>query len=146
MDDMRGRSDGLSERDLCLALFAKYIGLTIYGIAAAIIEVPTFVIVGSSTFATGWAVAVTLLAAAAALGVGRSWILGRIRLEKWTTAAFIVVFSAYSFALIYRSVLAGDYDSLPLAIIPVVVCILPTIRYYRLVLRNFFSARRAGKV
>ncbi len=42
---------GLSGRGLALALLAKYAALTIYGIWAAIVEIPTFVMIGSSIFA-----------------------------------------------------------------------------------------------
>lgn len=134
--------EGLSNGALCLALFAKYVGLTLYGAWAAVVEIPTFVIVGSSTFAAAWAMTVALLAGLAAAGVARTWITGRYRLEKWSTAAFILVFTIYSWALIIRAVDTGDADALPLALVPLIVCILPTIQYYRLVLRQFLGRRR----
>lgn len=128
---------GLSGRALSFALFAKYVGLTLYGISAMLVEIPTFVIVGSSFFASAWATIVMSLALSAALGVARTWTTGRYRLEKWTTAAFVLVFSGYTFALIFRSATTNDYDSLPLALIPLVVCILPTVRFY-----SFLPKRR----
>lgn len=127
---------GLSGRALCLALFAKYIGLTAYGIWAAIVELPTFTIVASVPFAIVWATIVAALAVVAALGVARTWTTGRFRLEKWTTAGFIAVFSGYSYALLFRSASSSDWDSAPLAIIPLVVCILPAIRWFSLILRS----------
>lgn len=130
------QSFGLSGRALCLALFAKYAGLAVYGAWAALVEIPTFVIIGSSTFAVAWAVLVTTFAILAAAGVARTWTTGRFRFEHWATAAFVLTFLAYSFALIYRSGTTGEWSSAPLAIIPVVVCILPTIRFYSLVLHS----------
>ena len=127
---------GLSDRALCLALFAKYVGLTIYGAWAAVVEIPTFVIVGSSTFAIIWAVLVSGFAVFAAAGIARTWSTGKHRLEQWATAAFVLTFLAYSFALVYRSAITGEWASGPLSVIPVVVCILPTIRFYSLVLRR----------
>lgn len=128
---------GLSGRALSFSLFAKYVGLTLYGISAMLVEIPTFVIVGSSLFASAWATVVTCLAFSAAIGVARTWQTGRYRLEKWTTAAFILVFSGYTFALIFRSASTNDLDSLPLALIPLIVCILPTVRFY-----SFLPKRR----
>lgn len=130
------QSFGLSGRALTLALFAKYSGLAVYGVWAALVEIPTFVIIGSSTFAVGWAVCVTVFAVLAAAGVARTWTTGRYRFEKWSTAAFVLSFLAYSFALVYRSISTGEWESAPLAVIPVVVCILPTIRFYSLELRG----------
>ncbi len=135
---------GLSGRALSLALFAKYSGLVVYGVWAALVEIPTFVIVGSSTFAVAWASLVTLFAAAAAAGVARTWTTGRFRFEYWATAAFVLTFLAYSFALVYRSGSTGDWDSAPLSIIPVVVCILPTIRFYSLVLHSRPRGKKAA--
>lgn len=128
-------SSGLSERALSLALFAKYSGLATYGVWAAVVEIPTFVIVGSPIFAVSWALCVAIFAIVAAAGVARTWTTGHHRLERFSTAAFVLSFTAYSFALIYRSWTSGEWTSAPLALIPLVVCILPTIRYYSLVLR-----------
>lgn len=130
------QSFGLSGRGLCLALFSKYVGLTIYGAGAAVVETPTFVIVGSATFALVWALTVAILAALAAVGVARTWASGRARLEKWATAGFVAVFIGYTFALVWRAAVTANYDALPLAIIPIIVCILPAIRYYSLVRRE----------
>lgn len=140
--ELEHQSFGLSGRSLSFALFGKYVGLTIYGLWATVVEVPTFVTVGSSFFATGWALTVTVFAALAAYGVWRTWTTGRFRLEKTMTAAFILTFVGYSFALIYRAIVTEDSGSLPLSVIPVVVCILPAIRYYSLVSRRFNFKRR----
>lgn len=127
---------GLSDRALCLALFAKYVGLSIYGAWASIVEIPTFVIVGSSAFAVIWGILVSAFALFAAGGVARTWSTGKHRLEQWATAAFVLTFVAYSFALIYRSIAVEEWSTGPLSLIPIVVCILPTIRFYSLVLRR----------
>lgn len=127
---------GLSDRALCLALFAKYVGLSIYGAWAAVVEIPTFVIVGSSTFAIVWALLVSGFAVFAAAGIARTWSTGKHRLEQWAAAAFVLTFLAYSFALVYRAAMSGEWSTGPLSVIPVVVCILPTIRFYSLVLRR----------
>ncbi|CAN7243496.1 hypothetical protein LJR045_000996 [Microbacterium sp. LjRoot45] len=132
---LQDREIGLSGRALTLALFGKYVGLAAYGFWAAIVEVPTFVIVGSRAFALGWALCVVAFATLAAAAVARTWVTGRYRFEKWSTAAFVLSFVAYSFALIYRSGSSGDWDSAPLSLVPVVVCVLPTIRFYSLVRR-----------
>jgi hypothetical protein len=124
---------GLSGRELCLALFAKYVALTIYAVGAALVEIPTFVLIASSSFAIAWAATLAFFAALAAYGVARTWATGRFRLEKWATAGFILSFCAYSFALIFRSASTGDLDSLPLAIVPFAFCILPIIRWLSLV-------------
>lgn len=126
---------GLSEKELSLALFAKYSALTAYGAWAAYVEVPTFVIVGSSTFALVWALTVALFALLAAVGVARTWMTGHHRLEQWATAAFVLAFTAYSSALIWRSYTTADWSSAPLALIPLAVVILPTIQYFRLIIR-----------
>lgn len=139
------QSIGLSGRGLCFALFAKYSTIIVYGIAAIIFEVPTFVVVGSSLFALVWASLVTFLAALAALGVARTWTTGRFRLEKWTTALFILAFLAYSFALVWRSISTGNTGSLPLAVLPLSLCILPIVRYYSLVLHHVFVRIRAKR-
>jgi hypothetical protein len=130
------QSFGLSGRALAVALFAKYVALAIYGSWAVFVEIPTFVVATSSFFAVGWAFAVAALAIAAAVGVGHTWVTGRYRLEKWTTAALIMVFIGYSFALLFRGLFTHDFDSLPLSIIPVALCTLPGIRYYSLVARH----------
>lgn len=125
---------GLSGQALCLALFAKYLGLTIYGVWASIVEIPTFVIVASSYFAIAWAASVATFAGLAAIGVARTWTSGRYRLEKWTTFAFSITFIGYSFALIWRAATSQNWDALPLALIPITICILPIIRYFSLVI------------
>lgn len=135
-ETLEHQSFGLSGGALCLALFAKYVALAAYGVWAAVVELPTFTIVASSTFAATWGALVACLALVAGLGVSRTWATGRFRLEKWTTIGFIVVFSGYSYALLYRSVTSADWDSAPLAIIPLVVCILPAIRWISLVLHG----------
>lgn len=135
-ETLEHQSFGLSGRALCLALFGKYTALAAYGVWAAIVELPTFTIVASAGFAVWWATTVAVLATVAALGVARTWGTGRFRLEKWTTALFIVVFSGYSYALIYRSAVTENWDSAPLALIPVVVCILPAIRWFSLVVHG----------
>lgn len=141
-DTLRHQVFGLSGRALCLALFGKYAALAAYGVWAAVIELPTFTIIGSPTFAIGWSSSVAVLATIAALGVARTWGTGRFRLEKWTTFLFIAVFSGYSYALIFRSWSTNDWDSAPLALIPVVVCILPAIRWYSLI----FHGRRVRRL
>lgn len=115
---------------IALALGAKYAMLVIYGITAAIVEVPSFIIVGGSGFAVGWAITVGTFAAIAALGVIHTWRTNRCRLERWTTAALILAFTAYSTVLIIRGQIVGDSDGTPLAILPIALVILPTIRYY----------------
>lgn len=127
---------GLSGRDLALTLFGKYIILAIYGAWAAVVELPTFVLVGSHLFAALWGTAICLLASVALFGIARTWATGRYRLEKWTTAAFILVFVGYSFAIIWRCVITDDWDSGPTALIPVAVCVLPTIRFYSLMIHG----------
>lgn len=134
------QSVGLSGQALCLALFAKYVGLTAYGIWAGLAEVPTFVIIGSSLFAVVWATLTATFAFLAALGVARTWATGRYRLERWTTAGFILSFVAYSFALIFRGMQTGEWAPAALSIIPLVVCVLPTIRYYSLLPRHVKGA------
>lgn len=126
---------GLSEKELSVALFGKYAALAVYGGWAALVEIPTFVIVGSSTFAIAWAVTVTVFALLAAIGVARTWVTGHHRLEQWSTAAFVLAFTGYSSALIYRAGSTGDWATAPLALIPIAVVILPTIQFYRLVRR-----------
>lgn len=140
--ELNHQSFGLSGRSLCIALFGKYVGLTIYGIGSIVFEVPTFVTVGSSFFAIAWASLVVTFAALAAIGVGRTWKTGKYQLEKTTTALFVLTFLGYTFALIYRAISREDFGSIPLAIIPVVVCILPAVRYYSLVSRRGLNFRR----
>lgn len=125
---------GLSGRALCLALFSKYLGLAIYGIWAAIVEIPTFVLVTSSPFAVAWAASVAVFAGLAAVGVARTWTSGRYRLEVWTTFAFSVTFVGYSFALVWRAVTTANWDAAPLALIPIAITVLPIIRYYSLII------------
>lgn len=134
---------GLSGRALCLALFGKYILFTVYGVWAAIVEIPTFIIATTSAFATGWATAVGALAAVAALGVARTWTTGRFRLERWTTFGFVCVFLGYSVALVYRSASTQDWDSAPLALIPLAVCVLPIIRYFSLTIHGKRNHRKS---
>lgn len=135
-------SFGLSGPAFCFALLLKYAGLTIYGIGSIVFEVPTFVTIGSSFFAIAWASLVTLFAGFAVIGVARTWRTGKFQLEKSTTAAFVLTFTGYSFALAYRAITQEDFGSLPLAIIPIVVVILPTVRYYSLVSRRGVNFRR----
>lgn len=140
--ELNHQSFGLTGRSLCIALFGKYLGLSIYGIIATVIEVPTFVAVGSSSFALAWAASVATFAILAAIGVARTWVTGRYRLEKTSTAIFVLTFLAYSFALFYRGFALQEWGSVALAIIPIVVVILPTIRYYSLVSRRGKNFRR----
>lgn len=127
---------GLSGRALCLALFTKYVGLTAYGVWAAIVELPTFVLVASSTFAVVWASVVSTAALLAAAGVARTWATGRFRLEQYATAAFIAGFSGYSYALIFRAITTANYDAAPTAFVPLIICILPAIRWFSLIIRK----------
>lgn len=127
---------GLSERALSVALFLKYAALAVYGLWSIVAEIPTFVIVGSPLFALVWASAVCTLAVLAAAGVARSWTTSRHRMERWTTAAFVLTFVGYSFALVYRAIETSAWEGSALAVIPVAVCILPAIRYYSLVRRT----------
>lgn len=135
-ETLQHRAHGLSGKALSLALFAKYAGLALYGVWAGIVEIPTFVIVGSSAFAVGWAITVSVAALLAAVGVARTWSTGHYRLELYSTAAFVLTFLGYSFALIYRSWTTGEWSSAPLALIPAIVCVLPTIQFYALIIRG----------
>ncbi len=135
---------GLSERMLSVALLGKYVMLAAYGVWSAVVEIPTFVIVGSPLFAFTWAVLVAAFAALAATGVMRSWATARHRMERWTTAAFVLTFTGYSFALIYRAAATGEWAGSALALVPIAVCILPGIRYYSLV-RRTATRRWKGK-
>lgn len=143
--ELEHQSIGLSGRGLAGALFAKYSTIVVYGILALIFEIPTFVVIGSSLFAFSWALAVTTLAFLAAVGVARTWMTGRFRLEKWTTALFILAFTAYSFALVWRGISTENPGSIPLAILPLSLCVLPTVRYYSLVLHHVFVRIRARR-
>lgn len=129
---------GLSEGEITLSLFLKYSLLSIYGLLAVAIEVPTFTIVGSKLFALVWASCVALLAIAAAIGVARTWFTGKFRLEMYATFAFISTFLGYSVALGYRAFNEHTWSSLPLAILPMAFCVLPAIRHFSL-------ARKSGK-
>lgn len=133
---------GLSGRGLAGALFVKYVTLFAYGVWAAVVEIPTFVLLGGSTFAVAWASTVAIFAGLAAIGIVRTWTSGRYRLEKWATAFFVLAFSAYSSALVLRSSASGDWEAAPLALIPLALCALPTIRYYSLVRRGHFRWER----
>ena len=134
-ETLQHRAHGLSGKTFSLALFAKYAGLALYGVWAGIVEIPTFVIVGSSAFAAGWAITVSVAALLAAVGVARTWSTGHYRLELYSTAAFVLTFLGYSFALIWRSATSGEWASAPLALIVAIVCILPTIQFYGLIIR-----------
>ena len=126
---------GLSGRGLAVALAGKYLVLACYGAWSVVNEVPTFVSVGSSAFASAWAATVCLLATAALFGVGRTWRTGKFRLEKWTSFFFVIVFLGYSFALIYRAVETENWGAAPLSLIPIAVCILPAVHWVSLVRR-----------
>jgi len=132
---------GLSERQLSVALLAKYIALTLYGIWAAIVEIPTMAIVGSPRFAITWAILVAVFAAIAAFGVMRTWTTLRSRVERVATASFIITFMSYSTALVVRAIQSGDWSPAPLSLIPLAVCVLPTIRFYSLGGRSWKGGR-----
>ena len=124
---------GLSGRVLSLTLAVKYFLLGIYGVWASVAEVPSFVAVGGSPFAITWAATVAVVSAVALVGVARTWLTGRYRLEKWTTAALVLTFATYGVVLIVRAVLMGNADAAPLAILPFALIGFPTVRYYSLV-------------
>jgi len=124
---------GLSGRILSLTLAVKYLLLCAYGLWATVEEVPTFVVVGGSPFAITWAIVVSVVAAIALVGVARTWLTGRYRLEKWTTAALVLTFVVYGCAIIVRAVLTGNAGSAPLCILPFALVGFPTVRYYSLV-------------
>lgn len=124
---------GLSGAALGFALSAKYSILLTYGLWAAYVELPTFVLVGSSMFATGWALTVATFAALALVGILRTWFTGKYRVEKWATAILICVFLGYSFALVKRSVETEMWNATPTALLPLALCILPAIRFYSFV-------------
>lgn len=126
----------LAPGSIALALALKYTGLVVYGLWAAFVEVPSFVVVGGSGFAIGWAATVTILALLALGAVLRSWFTDRYRFEKWATAGLILGFTSYSVVLIVRSSILADWDSIPLALLPVLLSIFPAIRYYSLVARQ----------
>lgn len=127
---------GLSGRDLGLVLSAKYVILAVYGIWAAIAELPTFVAIGSSLFATGWAITVATFALAALGGIIRTWCTGHFRFEKWATAALVLVFIGYSFALLYRAATTENWDGAPTMLLPIALSILPIIRFYSFIPRK----------
>lgn len=144
-DTLAHEEVGLSGRAFATVLFMKYAALTLYGVWAAITEIPTFVNATSSAFAVLWAASVAACAAFAAVGVGRTWLTGRYRLERWATFAFVCAFPGYSVALAYQSITHGRFDSLPLAIIPIALCFFPGVRYFRLVrLAHAAQGRRDG--
>lgn len=124
---------GLSGRELTIALLVKYTGLVVYGVWAGIVEVPTMVAVGSSAFAFAWAMTVTGAALLAGAGTLRTWLTGRYRFEKWATAVLILSFMGYSYALIYRALFDGVAGAAPLALLPVILCALPAIEFFKLV-------------
>jgi hypothetical protein len=134
---------GLSGRSLAVVLFAKYCLLVVYGVWAALVEIPTFVIVASAPFAVTWASLVTVFAFFAAVGTARSWLTGRGRLEQWATALFILTFCGYSSALVVRAFSSGDFDSMPLALIPIALCLSPGARYFSLVRHAHVQRKKA---
>jgi hypothetical protein len=127
---------GLTGSELAIALTGKYSFLTIYGGWAAITQLPTFVAIGGPNFAIAWASTVCMLSLLALAGIARTWMTGRFRMEKWTTFTFICVFVGYSFALIYRAGDSGDWGAAPTSLIPLAVCVLPVIRWIRLIRRQ----------
>jgi hypothetical protein len=129
-------ASGLSDGALTIALLLKYLILSAYGVWATVVETSTFVIIGSSLFATVWAAVVAVTAGLAAAGVIRSWMTGRRAFEHVSTAAFILVFMAYAYALIWRAISENSPGSAPLALVAVAVCVLPTVRFYSIVLRG----------
>lgn len=115
-----------------LTLLAKYAGLTLYGISAMLVEVPSFVQVGGSQFAFGWALCIAVLAFLALLGVVRSWHTNHFRLEKITTVLLICGFMAYSVVLVVRGFLLGEWSGASLAWLPIVMCFFPAVRRFSL--------------
>lgn len=126
----------LSPGLVALGYFLKYVGLALYGITAAVIEVPSFVLVGGSRFAFGWAVTVVVFAIFAAVAVVRTWRTGRVLFEKRVTAALILTFLSYSVVLVVRAIMTDTLAAASLAWIPFVLTIFPIIRYYTLVGRR----------
>lgn len=124
---------GLSGRVLSLTLGVKYVLLGAYGVWATIEEVPSFVAVGGSPFAITWAAMVAAASSLALIGVARTWLTGRYRLEKWTTAALVLTFITYGIVLIVRAILTGNAGAAPLCILPFALVGFPTVRYYSLV-------------
>lgn len=129
-------ASGLSDGALSIALLLKYAILAVYGVWATIVETSTFVIIGSSLFATLWATVVAVTASLAAAGVIRSWMTGRRTFEYVSTATFILTFIAYAFALIWRAISEHSPGSAPLALVAVAVCVLPTVRFYSIAVRG----------
>lgn len=122
----------LSPEAFAAALFLKYGLLVIYGIHAAIVEVPSFVAVGGPVFATLWAIIVCFFAGLALIGVYRSWMTNKTTFEKWTTGSLILAFLTYSIVLVIRSIDTESGATSALAWVPLALVILPIIRFYSL--------------
>lgn len=136
---------GLTERALSIALLLKYVLLGAYGAWAAIVEIPTFVIVGSRLFATAWAVIVLVTATLAAVGVVRSWLSGRRMFENISSALFVLTFIGYFFALLWRAISSENWGGAPLALIPLAVVVLPVIRFYTVIMRGRIRPKRVAR-
>lgn len=117
---------------LALALILKYVALVGYGLTASVLRVPSFVSVGGSLFALAWAVVIFVFASLALAATARTWYTGHFRLEKWAIAGLVLMFLAYSVVIVVRGALQNDWVGASVAWLPVILSILPTIRYYSL--------------
>lgn len=113
---------------IALALVLKYVGLSLYGVTAVVVEVPSFVQVTGDTFAVGWAGTVCILSVVALLGVRRSWIDNKPRLEFYSAMILSVVFAIYSVVIIVRGVVLQDWESISLAWLPFILAAFPMVR------------------
>jgi hypothetical protein len=118
---------------VALALGLKYAGLVGFGITAAIAVLPSLRAVGGDVLSLAWALSVILFALLSLIGVWRTWRTNRYRMEQYSSAALILACVFYSVAVLVRGMLLGDWGSIALAWLPVILMVFPTIRFYRLV-------------
>lgn len=135
-------TDGLSPEFFAIGLAAKYIGLTLYGIAAIFAEAPSIAFVGGSIFATAWAAVIVGSGALALTGVVRTLLTKRHQLEKKTTVLLCLMFVIYTVALFVRGLTIGSGSTMALSILPFVLTFFPMIRYYQLVRKDALEGRK----
>jgi hypothetical protein len=120
---------------VALGYALKYLVLVAYSITAVVFHVPSFVEVGGSLFAIGWAVVILMFSLGSLAALAWTWFTSRPRVEKWTTFCFILMLLAYSVVVGVRIALSGAWSGMGVVWLPIALAVFPTIRFYSLARR-----------
>lgn len=110
------------------SLIIKYGLISLYGLASSIVGITTLDVVAGALWGVLWPGLVTILALLAMVGVIRSRVTEKEGTELVFTLLLIALLIGYSVAIIARTFVDGQVSRLPIAFLPVILCVFPARR------------------